>query len=288
LHYIEGTILKILIIQLSILLFTTTAYAKVNILVSIVPQASFVKELGGDKVNVTLLVPVGTNPNLYEPKTSQMKKISNSNIYFTIGGHFEKAWLPRIKSQNKKMKIIDCSIDVKRISMKSNKNLNIHIHKKDVHVWTTPRNIEKIGTTIYNTLVRYDEKNEDYYTKNYKIFKEKIRKTDEKIKNILSNTKENTKFMVFHPAWGYFANDYKLNQIAIEVEGKEPKLKELQRVLKKVKELNIKTILTQPEFSKKGAEVIAKELNIDLVGISPLNPKWAENLINLAKVISKN
>ena len=107
--------MKILIIKLSILLFVTSAYAKVNIIVSIAPQASFVKEIGGEKVNVTLLLPIGSNPNLYEPKASIMKKIDKADVYLTIGGHFENPWLPRIKNQNKDMKILDCSNTVKRI-----------------------------------------------------------------------------------------------------------------------------------------------------------------------------
>ena len=81
--------------------------------------------------------------------------------------------------------------------------------------------------------------------------------------------------MVLHPAWGYFAKDYKLEQMAIEVEGKEPKPRELQELLKKAKEINIKTILTQPEFSEQGAKIVAKELGINIVGISPLNPNWS-------------
>lgn len=197
------------------------------------------------------------------------------------------------KSMTEKlMKIIDCSKTVERIDVKSNKKsekLNSNqLPKKDVHVWTTPKNIQKIGETIYETLVKYDSINKDYYKKNYEAFIKKAQETDTQIKEILQNTKEGTKFMVFHPAWGYFANDYKLEQMPIEVEGKEPKPKEIHQVLEKAKELNIKTILTQPEFSQKGAEVIANELNIKVVEISPLNPEWSQNLLNLAKAISQN
>jgi zinc transport system substrate-binding protein len=284
--------MKILTTIILTLICVTSSYAKLNVLVSITPQKSFVEEIGGDKVDVTLLVPIGTNPNFYEPKASKMMEIDKSDIYFTIGGHFEKAWLPRIKNQNNDMKIIDCSKTVERIDVKSNKKsekLNSNqLPKKDVHVWTTPKNIQKIGETIYETLVKYDSINKDYYKKNYEAFIKKAQETDTQIKEILQNTKEGTKFMVFHPAWGYFANDYKLEQMPIEVEGKEPKPKEIHQVLEKAKELNIKTILTQPEFSQKGAEVIANELNIKVVEISPLNPKWSQNLLNLAKAISQN
>ena len=272
------------------ILSTLFAYAKVNVVVSIAPQKAYVEEIGGDLVNVTLLAPIGTNPNFYEPKSSQMQAISKADVYFTIGGHFEKAWLPRIKDQNKNMEILDCSKGIERIEMKSHKKPKAssikQLPSKDIHVWTIPKNIEKIGENIHETLVRYDTVNKEQYKKNYNLFVQKAQKTDKKIQTILSDVNEGTRFMVFHPVWGYFAKEYQLEQMAIEVEGKEPKMKALSKMIQEAKEREVKVILTQPEFSKKGAKIVANELEIKVVGISPLNPKWSQNLINLAHVIA--
>ncbi|MCH9813636.1 MAG: zinc ABC transporter substrate-binding protein [Epsilonproteobacteria bacterium] len=272
------------------LLSISLVYAKVHVVVSIAPQKAYVEEIGGDLVDVTLLVPIGANPNFYEPKASQMRAVERADVYFTIGGHFEKAWLPRIKEQNGDMEIIDCSKSIERIDMQFNKKLKRFSSKqrptKDIHVWTTPKNIEKIGHTIYETLVRFDRKNREIYQKNYDLFAQKAEEIDKEIKTILSDVQEGAKFMVFHPAWGYFANAYKLEQIAIEVEGKEPKLSELEMMIEKAKKLKIKGILTQPEFSQKGARLIAQELGIKVIGISPLNPHWSKNLISLANAIA--
>jgi len=94
--------------------------------------------------------------------------------------------------------------------------------------------------------------------------------------------------MVFHPAWGYFAKEYHLEQMAIEVHGKEPKANELRKMIEKAREHKVKAILTQPEFSQKGAKLIAQELGIKVIGITPLNPRWSENLIKLAHTIANN
>ena len=279
-------------IFLSLLFGVTFAYSKVNVIVSIAPQKAYVEQIGKGLVNTTLLVPIGSNPNYYEPKASQMIAIEKADVYFTIGGHFEKAWLPRIKDQNKNMEIFDCSKEIHRIDMKFNKKPKKFSSKqlpfKDIHVWITPKNIEQIGKNIYETLVRYDEKNKAQYKKNYESFVEKARKTDDKIKEILKNVEKGSKFMVFHPAWGYFAKEYYLEQIAIEVEGKEPKPSEMEKMIKKARAYKVKAILTQPEFSRKGANLIAQELDIKVVGISPLNPKWSKNLITLAHSIANN
>lgn len=256
-------------------------------MVSIPPQQAYVEEIGKDLVNITLLAPIGTNPNFYEPKRSQMTAVEQAHVYFTIGGNFEKAWLPKMINQNKNMEIIDSSSGIEKTTMKSKNISDNQSPKKDVHVWTTPKNIAIIGKNIYETLVRYDIKNKDQYTKNYEEFLEKVRKTDEEIKTIFKDLKKDTKFMVYHPAWGYFAKEYHLEQLPIEIEGKEVKPKELQKMVEKAKSNNVKAILTQPEFSTKGAQVIANELGIKVVEISPINPYWSENLINLAKVIAE-
>ncbi len=279
--------MKKVLLGLFIFLGITSAYAKINIVVSIPPQQAYVEEIGKDLVNITLLAPIGTNPNFYEPKRSQMTAVEQAHVYFTIGGNFEKAWLPKMINQNKNMEIIDSSSGIEKTTMKSKNISDNQSPKKDVHVWTTPKNIAIIGKNIYETLVRYDIKNKDQYTKNYEEFLEKVRKTDEEIKTIFKDLKKDTKFMVYHPAWGYFAKEYHLEQLPIEIEGKEVKPKELQKMVEKAKSNNVKAILTQPEFSTKGAQVIANELGIKVVEISPINPYWSENLINLAKVIAE-
>jgi zinc transport system substrate-binding protein len=286
-NHILGVHMKKVLLGLFIFLGITSAYAKINIVVSIPPQQAYVEEIGKDLVNITLLAPIGTNPNFYEPKRSQMTAVEQAHVYFTIGGNFEKAWLSKMINQNKNMEIIDSSSGIEKTTMKSKNISDNQSPKKDVHVWTTPKNIAIIGKNIYETLVRYDIKNKDQYTKNYEEFLEKVRKTDEEIKTIFKDLKKDTKFMVYHPAWGYFAKEYHLEQLPIEIEGKEVKQKELQKMVEKAKSNNVKAILTQPEFSTKGAQVIANELGIKVVEISPINPYWSENLINLAKVIAE-
>ncbi|MCK5853580.1 MAG: zinc ABC transporter substrate-binding protein, partial [Sulfurovaceae bacterium] len=110
---------------------------------------------------------------------------------------------------------------------------------------------------------------------------------DKEIREILKETPKNTKFMVFHPSWGYFAKRYSLEQLAIEVEGKSPKPREIVQILKEAKKEKIQAIFTQPEFSDKDAKIIANELKINVIKTSPLTKDWAGNLKKLAKAIAK-
>ena len=145
-----------------------------------------------------------------------------------------------------------------------------------------------MAKNIYDTLVRVDVANKAYYLNNYNSFIKEIEQTDAKIKDIFSNTPKNSKFMVFHPAWGYFAKEYNLVQFAIEIEGKDPKPKILQKIIEEARELKIKAIFTQTEFSEKSAKVIADELKIKVIKETPLASNWSENLIHVARTIANN
>mgnify|MGYP005989259449 CR=1 FL=1 len=315
---------------------TSFTYANINAVVSILPQQTFLEKIGGDKVNIALMVKPGNSPHIYEPKPSQMRNISKADVYFTIGVDFEDVWLKKFQNLNNSMIIKDMSQNITKIDMvehshhdeknheqEDHDDHSKHEHKeekhhdehddhakhkhdeekhhddhakhehdehhhegKDPHVWTSPENVKIIATNIYKQLSVLDEKNEPYYKKNLNTFLKEIEETDNKIKNLLKDTPDHTKFMVFHPAWGYFAKTYHLEQIAIESGGKNPKPKQIAHLIDEAKEENVKAVFTAPEFSTKAAKQIAKEVGVPVVKISPLSPEWSKNLIELAKAIS--
>ena len=290
--------IKLLLIA-TLLSFTTMAYAKVNAVVSILPQQTFLKAIGGDKVNISLMVKPGNSPHAYEPKPSQMKDISKADIYFTIGVEFEHSWIPKFSNQNKTMKIVNMSDGIKKLTIEKHshhhndeKQHEDENHEdeegenKDPHIWTSTNNVKTIASNILKELIKIDSKNTPYYKTNYEKFLTHIEQTNTNIKNILKDIPHDSKFMVFHPAWGYFAKQYHLTQLAIEVEGKNPKPKAIAYLIEEAKEENVKAVFTAPEFSAKVATQISNEVGIKVIKVSPLNPKWSQNLENLARAIA--
>ena len=89
--------------------------------------------------------------------------------------------------------------------------------------------------------------------------------------------------MVFHPAWGYFAEDYGLEQIPIEIEGKAPKPATLKQVIVRAKRLGVKVVFVQPQFAVKNAATVAEAIGGKIVFADPLLPQWADNLRRVAK-----
>jgi len=264
-----------------ILFFTISLFSKLNIALSIPPQEFILKKLA-PKINYFTLVTPGNSPHTYEPKPSQMLKLSNANIYFTIGVEFENVWLNKFKAQNKNLIVIKTDKNITKIPMANN-----NAKKLDPHIWLNTNNLKIIANNMANALIKYDSKNSATYKQNLQKFLNECDNLKKEINKKLSGLK-NRKFLVFHPAWGYFAKEFNLNQIAIEVEGKEPSIKELVKILKFAKQQNVKAIFTQPEFSKKSANLIAKELNIKVVALSPLSRNIFKNLLEITKVLSEN
>ena len=276
------------------LLLTTYIFSNINAIVSIAPEKTFLQAIGGDKVNITVMVQAGNSPHTYEPKPSQMLAVTKAQLYFAIDVEFEQVWLPKFTNLNPHLEIIDLAAHINKIPMlqhdehtqeHSEHNHEEH-HGKDPHIWTSPENVKIIAQNIYETLIKYDSANTSYYKSNLDTFLALIKHTDTQIKEILSSLKDNRKFMVFHPSWGYFAHTYHLEQIAVEVEGKAPKPKELVALIKEAKKEKVKAIFTQPEFSDASAKIIASQLHIPVVKVSPLAENWSDNLLFIAHTIA--
>jgi len=266
-------------------------YADLNVATSILPQKYFLETIGGERVKVALMVLPGNSPHTYEPKPSQMKAIADAELYFAIGVEFEKVWLPKFKALKPELKVIDLSEGIEKLPVASADHHTDTHHRgeergMDPHIWTAPENVVKIAQHIFTALSLEDPENGSYYKKNLETFLQKINETDKTIKKILSAKPEGTTFMVLHPSWGYFAREYGLRQLPVEVEGKEPKPRELIALIKEAEKEKVSALFAQPEFSDSAAKVIARELHIPVIKVTPLAAEWSDNLIRIAKAIA--
>ena len=274
-----------------VLLFTTSLFAKINLCVSIPPEAFFVQKIAGDQANVTVLIPPGTSPATYAPKPSQLKAIKQASLYFTIGVPFEKNWLERFKSINSSLKIVDITKGIQKRPIHHTPGEEVHedAHHHgayDPHVWLSPKLAKVLAKNIADALSHEDPQHKQLYEKNYQSFVAEVRILQDKIKKLLQPLQQRS-FIVFHPSFGYFANEFGLRQIAIEKEGKEPGLKYIKRVIDFARKNNIHTIFTEPQFSQKSARYIAKQINGNAVTVDPLSEKWDINLLEIAKSFEK-
>jgi zinc transport system substrate-binding protein len=267
--------------------------------VSIIPQKYFVEKIGGQLVEIEVMVPPGATPEQYEPKPKQMAAISKSRVYFACGVPFETIWLPKFVAANPKMLVIQTEKEIEKRQIEAHsheghvENSSVgHTHgeedARDPHVWLSPPLVMLQARAIFETLTAGDPQNRQSYETNYKNFISELVDLDLSISRLFPSQSESISFMVFHPAWGYFADAYGLKQVPVEIEGKEPKAKDLDNFIKRAKELKIKTIFVQPQYSPRSAQTIADAIGGKLVHADDLAPDWANNLRQVAEQIAAN
>ena len=259
------------------------------VFVSVVPQQYFVDRIGGELVDTRAMVEPGASPATYEPKPSQMAALSDAELYFSIGVAFEQVWLDKISSANADMLIIDSAKGIERLVMTDShehEDEDGHVEAEDVgeldpHIWLSPSLVKVQAQNIYEALAIADPENAMIYEENLNQFLSDITILQNELTETLANA-ANRKFMVFHPSWGYFAEDFNLEQLAIEVGGTEPSASELADLISEAQEENIAVVFAQPEFSTKDAETIASAIDGEVILVSPLAYDWLENLREVA------
>ena len=255
--------------------------------VSILPEKYFVERIGGALVSVNVMVVSGADPHTYEPKPAQMAALSESKVFFRMGVEYENAWLERISSTNPGMKIIDLSEGIQKLPAPAHQGEVDSGEGLDPHVWTSPALVRSMAGQIYRELAELDPTNEPLFKANFDLFEKDIDILDLDIRTSLKNL-TNRRFMVFHPGWAYFAKDYDLEEIPIEIGGTEPSASELSVLIDFAKSENIRVIFVQPEFSTQIARYIANEIGGEVILISNLAENWLDNLRQVALTFEKS
>ncbi len=272
-------------IILSLLGTGAVAFDKIPIFVSVLPQKYFVEKIGGDQVTVSIMVQPGASPTTYEPKPKQMIGLSSAKIYYAIGVPFEKAWLNKFSAINPDMRIIHTDIGVTKIKMSSHADGGLHREIPDPHIWTSPVLVKIQARNILDGLLDIDPSHKSEYTARYNAFLQELSALDADLRALFSDhTTQPTGFMVFHPAWGYFAKAYGLRQIPIEIEGKTPKPAQIRQLIEDARCQGIRVIFVQPQLSAKNAAIIAKAIGGKVVTADPLAPDWAANIRRQAQI----
>jgi zinc transport system substrate-binding protein len=263
------------------------AVGKIGVVVTILPQAEFVEKVGGDKVEVTVMVPPGASPHTYEPTPSQMAALAKAKMYAKVGSgiDFELSWMNNLIAQNENMLVVDCSEGIKLQPMTvGDEDENEPAGSPDPHIWLSPPNAIIMVRNIADGLIKIDPDNRAYYERNRDAYIQQLTQLDSDIREGLSAV-TNRVFMVFHPAFGYFASEYNLTMLAIEDKGKEPTPAGMEYLIEQAKEHNIKVVFAEPQFNQQSADVIAKEIGGRVILIDPLAKDYIDNLRSLMTVM---
>ena len=254
------------------------ASARIKVAATIAPLGDFVKAVGGEKVDVTVVVPPGAEPHTFEPTPSLMMDVAKADLYIMNGAGLE-FWMDKLLEANKRMAVVDSSHGIALLQENGG--------EIDPHIWLSLRNAAVQVNNICSGLIAADPANKDYYIKNRDDYLQKLQSLDEELNQTFAGKKSRI-FIVHHPAWTYFARDYDLSQVPLMENEKEPGPRYLGEVIDLARKNNITTIFVEPQFNPKAAEVIAREMNAGIAALDPLAGNYLENMRNASREIAKS
>lgn len=257
--------------------------------VSIVPQETFVKAVGGDRVEVVCLVPPGNSPANYAPTPREMARFSQASLYFTLGVPTEEAnILPRARENYPDLKVVPLAEEVAQVYpdryMGGEQVCGscAPVGRRDPHTWLSPRRVGVMIGAIARELSSLDPANQPFYQENARAYQGELERLDRELQEITGQLESRT-FIVYHPAFGYFAEDYGMEMIALERDGKDATPRELEEVIDRARRENIKVIFYQKEIDSRQSQAIAEEIGGRTIQLAPLAPGYLENLENMAR-----
>jgi zinc transport system substrate-binding protein len=255
---------------------------KIKVIASIAPLADFVKQVGGERVDVKLLLPPGASPHVYEPTPKTMKDVTDARVFVKIGAGLE-FWAEKIikASGNKRLIIVDSSTGVSLIR-------EAHSHSPlsaDPHIWIDPVIAGSIVTKIEMALIEADPQGAEFYKQNASTFKKKLLQLDKEISEKVKafRIKE---YVTFHPAWNYFSKRYGLRVAGVieESPGKEPSPKHIANIIREINRIGSRVVFVEPQFNPKIAEAVAKESGARVLFLDPIGGlKGRETYIDMMR-----
>jgi zinc transport system substrate-binding protein len=289
--------IKRLLIVLLILIFATAVLGylstqnsdekssdgKIGVVVSIAPEVEFVKVVGGDKVDVTLMVPSTADVHTYEPLPSQLIQVSKAKIYAEVGSsiEFETNYMDKIKAANPNILVVNASQGIKFIPNNA-ENMSDTV---DAHVWVDPKNAKIMVNNIYEGLVQVDPADKDYFLKNRDQYLQQLDELDKNTTQLLKGKQK--PILIFHHAFAYYAKDYNLTMVGAMINEEEPSPKRIAMMLNIAKQNNIKIVYSEPQYDPKFMQSIASQIGGQVLTVSDLDEHYLQNMNNVAIAFSK-
>lgn len=246
------------------------------VLVSVPPQAWLVERLADGLVDVVVMVPPGADPHVYEPTIEQMRAAGEASIYVKVGHphfSFEQVWFDRFRAENPGMRVVDGARGVAR-------------HEGDPHLWTSVAAMRAMAGGVAAALIEALPAQADTLRARLAATQAGIDTLDARIRRMLAPCRGGS-FLVFHPAWGYFAEAYGLEQVAIERDGKAPAPADLARIIAEARAAGVGRVFVTPQTSPSAARVVAGEIGAEVVVLDPMSRDWPESMRRVAGEIAE-
>jgi zinc transport system substrate-binding protein len=263
---------------------------RIRVAVSVPPQAYFVERIGGERVQVSVMIPPGYSHVDYPLTPRQVADLSRARLYVAVGHpafEFETVQLAPVLHDLRGIRVVDMSRGMPLLAGEGEGEEGGPGHAAgDPHVWVAPETVAVAGRNIAAALQGLDPAHAAEYRANLARFEADVAALDREIRGRLAGTRGD-RFMVYHPTWGYFAREYGLQQVAIEAEGKEPSARRLIELIDRARREKIQVVFVQAGFPRKSAQVIAEAVGGRVLVADPQDPDWLGNLRRVSRELQE-
>ncbi len=283
------------------------AEAPLETFAGIAPVAYLVQRVGGPYVRVDVLVQAGQDPHIFEPTPRQVVRLSQSRLFFRVDMPFEDRLIERIDRGPAQFTVVDTAAGIRRL--RSDEAPHPDLLPKgagnelpcpdslpeggredaDPHVWLSPRRLKMMAANVAAALCHADPPHRLAYRANLKQLDDELDELDHQIVRDLAPCQPGKAdvrqaFYVFHPAFGYFADDYGLRQVSVEVEGKQPTPRQVFELIRQARSDGVRVIFLQPQFNQQIAASIARAID---GAVTPMDDLAWDVVANLRDVAGK-
>ena len=266
----------------------SAAPTKPRVLVSIPPYLYFVEKIAGDVVEASSLAPEGTNPHIFEPSPKQIQEVYQAKVWIKLGESFEQKIATTLSDQHKNLIVVDLSKEIPLYSDHHGCACHGHDHSHaesaDLHIWMSPILAKLQANAIAKALIQAFPEHRDLFYQRLDLFQKELDSLYAEIKEKLTPYAHEA-ILVSHPAFGYFCRDFELEQISIEVEGKEPRPQDISSVLERAAKASVRLVLIQEQYNNKGALAIASNMDIPTFCTDPYSSNYKQTLLDITSQI---
>lgn len=235
---------------------------------SIYPIGDMVKEVGGERVEVGVLLPPGASPHVFEPTMRAAKELSQARLFFEVGAGLD-FWAEKLARGSKANITVIVLSDGMRLLREGGEHRHEH-EAANPHVWLDPVLAMEMVKRIEKALVEADPQSAGIYRRQSAEYIGRLQALDSEIRKTVANFRIKS-FISFHPAWDYFALRYGLKSVGVieQSPGKEPSPQKLREIVKAIRDYHIRAVFAEPQLNPKSAEVIAREAGVKVIMLDP-------------------
>jgi zinc transport system substrate-binding protein len=262
---------------------------RLRVAVSVPPQAYFVERIGGDRVAVEVMIPPGYSHAEYPLTPGKVQALSRARLYVKVGHpafEFERDQIDPVLATLRGLRVVDMSQGMRLLKDEAGEGHGHGHVGGDPHVWVAPGTVAVAARNVAAALSRADPAHATEYRANLQAFEADIAALDREIRARLAG-RQGEAFMVYHPTWGYFAQEYGLEQVAIEAEGKEPSAARLIQLIDTARRDGVKVVFVQAGFPRKSAQVIADAVGARVLVADPQERDWLGNLRRVTRELEE-